>query len=83
MYKSKEKQRESDRERAKRYRDKKKGVTQGVTPAIVKALTDPKKRAMLEYLSMNFKRQGVADKVWYGVGGPDFVEVEKLLEVTA
>ena len=79
MYKSKEKQKEANKEASKRYRQKQ-GMTEGMTeaPAIVRALVE--KRPLLEYLSHEFKRLGVQDRVWYG--NIDFKMIEKLLEVT-
>ena len=53
------------------------------TPAIIKALVDPKKRAMLEYISEDLNRKHMGDLLRYGVYGPDFEVIEKLLEVTA
>jgi len=84
MYKDKEKQRQAEKEASKRYRAKK-GMTEGMTeyPAILRALVNPKKRAMLEYISEDLRRKGLAGKVWYGVNGPDFEMVGELLEVTA
>jgi len=84
MYKSKEKQKEANREASKRYRQKQ-GMTEGMTeaPAIVRALTDPKKRAMLEYISEDLKRKHLGDQLRYGVFGPTFETISELLEVTA
>lgn len=52
-------------------------------PAIVRALTDPKKRAMLEYISEDLKRKHLGDQLRYGVFGPTFETISELLEVTA
>lgn len=89
MYADKIKEKEATKERVRRYREKQKGVTkegisgEGVTvPAIVKALTDPKKRKMLEFVSQDLKRKGLGDLVRYGVYGPDFTVIDKLLEAT-
>ena len=83
MYKDKEKQREAEREASRRYRERKKGMTEGMTqyPAIVKALVDPKRRAMLEFISYDLNRKGLGRKVRYG--GPDFEVISELLEATA
>jgi len=53
------------------------------TPAIVKALTDPKKRAMLKFISEDLKRKHLGDQLRYGVFGPTFEVIAELLEVTA
>ena len=53
------------------------------TPAIVKALTDPKKRAMLEFISQDLKRKHLGDQLRYGIYGPDFEVIGELLECTA
>ena len=87
MYKDKEQQKKYQREQMKRRRQ---GITSGITkeegiteyPAILKALTDPKKRAMLEYVSEDLHKKGLGSLVWYGIGGPDFEMVAELLEVT-
>ena len=52
-------------------------------PAILEALTDPKKRAMLEYISEDLNRKHLGDLLRYGVFGPDFTVIAELLEVTA
>ena len=52
------------------------------TPAVVRALTDPKKRAMLEYISEDLKKKGLARELRYGVFGPDFEVISELLECT-
>jgi len=94
MYKNKAKQREKTRDRVRRYR---RGVTpndsheQGVTekalqdtPAIINALLDPKKRAMLEFISQEIKRKGLpGENLFYGVNGFDFTEIPELLRITA
>jgi len=49
----------------------------------VKALTDPKKRAMLEFVSEDLKRKHLGDQLRYGVSGPTFDVISELLEVTA
>jgi len=89
MYKDKVKQREATLERVRRYREKQKGVTtEGVTekgvtyPAILLALCDPKKRAMLEFISSDLIKKGIGANTWYGIGGPDMEVVAELLEVT-
>jgi len=68
-------------ERAISYREWELGKVEDI-PHIVSVLTEPKSRRMLEYLSLEFNRKGLADNVWYGVGGPDFETVGELLEVT-
>ena len=87
MYKDKNKQKEAVKKATRRYR---KGITggitengEGITPAIVKALVDPKKRAMLEYISEDLKRKHLGDQLRYGIGGPTFEVISELLEVTA
>lgn len=82
MYKDAEKQKEAERGASKRYRAKK-GMTEGMTPAIIRALVDPKKRAMLSYISEDLNRKHLGDMLRYGVYGPNFETIEKLLEVTA
>jgi len=81
MYKSKEKQKEANRLASQKYRAK--GMTEGMTeyPAIVKALVD--KRPMLEYVSEDLRKKGLARDLRYGVWGPDFEVIGELLEVTA
>ena len=53
------------------------------TPAIVKALVNPKKRKMLEFISQDLKRKGLARDLRYGVYGPDFEFISELLECTS
>jgi len=55
---------------------------EGSTPAIVRALVDPKKRAMLEFISEDLKRKHLSDQLRYGVFGPTFDVISELLEVT-
>ena len=52
-------------------------------PAIIRALVDPKKRAMLEFISEDLKQKHLGHQLSYGVNGPDFDMVGELLEVTA
>ena len=82
MYKDKEKQKEANRLAQARF--KAKGITQGITeyPAIIRALVDPKKRAMLEFISEDLKQKHLGHQLSYGVNGPDFDMVGELLEVT-
>lgn len=77
MYKSKEKQKEAEREWVRQKRARVRQV-----PYIVKVLTDPVKRERLERISEGLNRKGLGESVRYGVYGPDFTVVEKLLEVT-
>jgi len=90
VYKSKEKQKEANRLANQKYREKQKGITEGITengegitPAIIKALVDPQKRVMLEYISEDLNRKHLGDLLRYGVFGPDFTVIAELLEVTA
>ena len=87
MYKDKEKQKEVQREWVRQKRAK--GSTEGLllpegstTPAIIRALVDPKKRAMLEYISEDLNRKHMGDLLRYGVYGPDFEVIGQLLECT-
>jgi len=73
MYKDKVKQREANKLANQRYRQRKgitvEGITQeGITkyPAILLALCDPKKRAMLEFISNDLIRKGIGANTWYG-----------------
>ncbi len=60
-----------------------KGLTsEGVTPAIVQALLDPGKRVKLERISYELNRRSLGGEVRYGIGGPTFEVVEKILEIT-
>jgi hypothetical protein len=91
MYKDKVKQREAVRRAVTKHRQ---GITSGITekgiteksitkyPAILLALCDPKKRAMLEFISSDLIRKGIGANTWYGIGGPDMEVVAELLEVT-
>ena len=79
MYKDKEKQREAVRKAVAKHRQ---GITSGITyPSIIEALVDPKRRAMLEFISYDLNRKGLGRKVRYG--GPDFEVISELLEATA
>ena len=51
-------------------------------PAILRALVDPKKRAMLEFISEDLKQKHLGHQLSYGVNGPDFDMVGELLQVT-
>ena len=51
-------------------------------PAIVRAITDPIKRKKLERISQELNSRGLGKDVRYGIGGPTFDIVAKLLEVT-
>lgn len=53
------------------------------TPAIIRALVDPQKRAILEYISQDLNRKHLGDLVRYGIYGPTFEVIAELLEVTA
>jgi len=58
--------------------------TQGMTPAIINALLDSKKRAMLEFVSQEIQRKGLpGENLFYGVNGFDFTEIPELLRITA
>ena len=100
MYKNKAKQREKTRDRVRRYRSKgvtKKalqGVTsspgklpadeQGITPPIINALLDPKKRKVLEFVSQEIQRKSLpGENLFYGVNGYDFTVIPELLRITA
>ena len=100
MYKNEAKQRKKTRDRVKRYRALHKGVTekalqgvtrgklpadeQGMTPPIINALLDPKKRAMLEFISQDIKRRGLSgENLFYGVNGLSFSEIPEFLRITA
>lgn len=93
-YNNKEKQKEANRERQRRYRDKQKGVTlegvmeQGVMdikryPAIITALVDPIKREKLERITAELKSRRLLKSVRYGVFGPTFEQVAEMLVITA
>jgi len=63
----------------------KEGITpQGITqyPALVHALVDPDKRKKLEKIYHSLDVRGLAGEVRYGIGGPTFDVVGKLLEIT-
>ncbi len=78
MYKDKGKRKESDKNRQRRYREKRKGVTDegvtdegvtsldkpGVYPHVVHALTDPEKRKKLEAIhqALTYRPQLHLDK---------------------
>jgi len=58
--------------------------TQGMTPAIINALLDPKKRAMLEFVSQEIQRKSLlGGNLFYGVNGYDFAVIPELLRITA
>ena len=79
MYKSKDKQRKVVRKAVAKHRQ---GITLGITtPAIVRAIVN--KRPMLEYISEDLNRKHLGDQLRYGIGGPTFEVIDKLLEATA
>ena len=62
------------------------GITSGITdiPPIINALLDPKKRAMLEFVSQDIKRRGLpGENLFYGVNGLSFSEIPEFLRITA
>ncbi len=88
-YKDKEKRTQAVRD----YRGRQKGLQkEGITesrypkdassPAILRAITDPKKRSKLERISQGLSDRGLGKDVRYGIGGPTFDIVKELLEVT-
>ena len=57
---------------------------QGITPPIINALLDSKKRKMLEFVSQEIQRKGLpGENLFYGVNGFDFTEIPELLRITA
>ena len=66
MYRNKAKQKEANRKASRRYRTKQ-GMTEGMTPPIINALLDPKKRAMLEFVSQDIKRKGLSGEIYFTV----------------
>jgi len=88
MYKNTEKQREANRLANKRYRAKgitpegitEQGITQKVRyPALVLALADPVKRGKIQRITDSLKRHNQLDNVRYGIFGPTFKSIDKLL----
>jgi len=95
MYKDKEKQKEATRIASKRYRNKQKGMTkgmteEGITPRVLhlaEGLIDPEKRAKLIKISESLDKStaGLGGKVnlntlvRYGIGGFLFSEIKELL----
>lgn len=53
-----------------------------VPPAIVRAITDPKRRSKVERISQELNSRGLGRDVRYGIDGPTFDVVKELLEVT-
>ena len=57
---------------------------QGITPPIINALLDSKKRRMLEFVSQEIQRKSLpGENLFYGVNGFDFTEIPELLRITA
>lgn len=99
MYKDKEKQKEAARERVRRYRDKRKGVTQptgcnaqttkdvtpDVTPynALMTHLVDPLKRRKLQAICDAFDNSPCGKKITFGYHGANLDEVRQMLDLTA
>ena len=82
-------QREQARIRKQRQRERDKSVTfeerdtqDNVTryPAIILALADPVKREKLERIAISLKNHNQLDGVRYGIGGPTFTQVDKMLD---
>ena len=83
MYRSKAKQKEANRKASRRYRTKQ-GMTEGITPPIINALLDPKKRKVLEFVSQEIQRKSLpGENLFYGVNGYDFTVIPELLRITA
>lgn len=96
-YKDKEVKRKASREAMKRKRALQ-GTTLGTTsegttekkseidvkeyPAILEALVDPIRRPKLKRIRDGLKAKGLMDKVFYGVGGLNFEDIDKLLVST-
>ncbi|GAG36464.1 unnamed protein product [marine sediment metagenome] len=53
-----------------------------VHPAIIRAITDSKVRPKIEKISQELNAKGLGKDVRYGIDGPTFDIVAKLLEVT-
>ena len=87
------------KERQKRYRDRKKGVTndsvtvENVTPGddenvtqypqIIYDITDPVKRDKLIRICNSLREHKMLDKVWYGLGGLNTKDVDNYLSATS
>ena len=86
MYKDKDAQREYNRERMRKARvaqtgntdhDRERGNTK--YPALVLALADPVKRGKIQKITDSLKHHSMLDNVRYGIWGPTFTRIDKLL----